>query len=90
MLEPSQVLLQVRVPVASVQKTTIRGGTVKVLEENEGLLPPLKHLIVGLSPLGSALPSGLYGEQESKDAKQRGDEERRRQCWDLAHPGGIA
>jgi Resolvase, N terminal domain len=50
----------------------------------------LKDLIVGLSPLDPGLPSGLYGEHEGKNAKQRGDEERRRQCGDLAHPGGIA
>jgi Resolvase, N terminal domain len=50
----------------------------------------LKDLIVGLSPLDPGLPSGLNGEHEGKNAKQRGDEERRRQCWDLAHPGGIA
>lgn len=45
---------------------------------------------LGLSPLGPALPSGLYGEHEGKNAKHCGDEERWRQCWDLAHTGGIA
>ena len=40
--------------------------------------------------LDSTLPSGLYGEHEGKEAKEHGDEERRRQAWNLAHPGGIA
>ena len=40
--------------------------------------------------LDSTLPSGLYGEHEGGEAEEHGDEKRRRQAWNLAHPGGMA